>query len=323
MNTFNEVFQSRLACDGVQGVTLDVLLNASEQSSLSQVPLVTTRVNRLTKEIASNRQLYQYPVLAYVETDNEDEEPEMHLVSGRHRVAAISEIVNNWGQTASGKWCQVATPEQRNSGALTFVEGIVDCLVIGVSDEKTLAELVLTANGSRSMTAAETALSKVNVGSAGKKTSAQLEFATELHVSIPTLTFQTCFTLASKLFGAKRTSKLTGDTTYTGLYGLEKAEPVWVDIIAAFQQWFTDPTTTLPPNVARNIDQVSNAFIAYLGSTLNATQTQTLLDELKQAIADAAPAPKEKGKGSKVSDLTAQLQEAQRLIAELKAQQGL
>lgn len=325
MSSFNEYFQSRIACDGAKLFTIDELLEASERSSLSQVPLVQTRVDKLVKAILKDKQLYQFPVVAYIAPDD-DEDPEYHLVSGRHRLAAIVEIVRNYGETAKGSWAQVVTPEQRNSGALTFIEGIVEVLLIECADKRALGELVLTYNGSRSMTAAESSLTHIESGKASKKTRFQTELATDLHVAVPTLSFLTCFTIASKLIGTKRLVKETGVHTHTGLPFLESAsDDAIAEVISQFSRWFGIATSqgTLPSNLARDVAKVTQQFFDWACAATTEDQSQTVFDYLSSLLEASSEKPeKVKGKGSKVADLTAQLQEAQRLIAELKASQG-
>lgn len=325
MTSFNEYFQNKTACDGAKLFTIDELLDASDRSSLSQVPLVQTRVDKLVKAILKDKQLYQLPVLAYIAPDGDDE-VEYHLVSGRHRLAAIVEIVRNYGETAKGSWAQVVTPEQRSSGALTFIKGIVEVLLIECADKRALGELVLTYNGSRSMTAAESSLTHIESGKASKKTRFQTELATDLHVAVPTLSFLTCFTIASKLIGTKRLVKETGDHTHTGLPYLESASDDAIsEVIAQFSRWFGIATSqgTLPTNLARDVAKVTTQFFEWSTSTTTEDQSQTVFDYLASLLEASSEKPeKVKGKGSKVADLTAQLQEAQRLIAELKASQG-
>lgn len=323
---FCERFQSKLACDGTKLFTLDELETASELSSLSQVPLVETRVNKLVKDIAKQKQLFQFPVVAYVAVED-DEEPEYHLVSGRHRIAAIAEIVRNWGETASGTWTQVVTEAQRETGALSFVEGIVEVLLIECADKRTLGELVLTYNGSRSMTAAESSLTNIESGSASKRCKFQTGLATDLHVSVPSLSFQSCFTVASKLIGVKRLCKETGEHTYTGMPYLEAAsDDAVAEVVVQFTHWFAiaSEAGTLPSNMARNVVSIVAQFFDWSKSTLTEDQTQTVWDYLTHLLETSSVKPgKTKGKGSKVSDLVAALEEAQRQIAELKASQGM
>ena len=163
--TFAQLFQTRIISDAYMTAKLSTLLVAVDNASTAQYALNTKKAEALVKSIVKTGSLLIAPLMAQLNDVD-------HIVSGRHRVWAANYICTHYGVNAKG---QVVL----KSDTLTLepIEGEMLIDLCEVTDMSTLAALILAENGSRTMSAPETAAVKASGGYATPGDLLKLRFA--------------------------------------------------------------------------------------------------------------------------------------------------
>lgn len=150
--TFSSLFQTRITSDAYILADISELLVASENASTAQYALNDKKAQALVKSIVKTGSLLIAPLMAQLNDVD-------HIVSGRHRVWAANYICSNYGVNAKGQ--VVALTDTATLEPITGEMLIDQC---EVTDMATLAALILAENGSRTMSAPETASVKASGG---------------------------------------------------------------------------------------------------------------------------------------------------------------
>lgn len=167
MTSFATLFQRSIQSDAYIEVPISKMVEASTRSSIAQYPLNEGNVQRMIKSVLKAGVLYITPQVASF--NNND-----FTVSGRHRIEMARRMCAHYGINAKGK---VELITEANRGSLEIIEPtmLIDYLV--VDSMATLSGLILAANGSRTMTAPETASVKLLGGYATPSDKVKLRFA--------------------------------------------------------------------------------------------------------------------------------------------------
>ena len=165
MTSFAELFQTKITSDAYVEASIADLIVASENASTAQYALNDKKAAALVKSIVKTGSLLIAPLMARL---GEVE----HIVSGRHRVWSANYICSNYGINAKG---QVVL----KSDVLTLepIEPVMFIDQCEVADNATLAALILAENGSRTMSAPETASVKASGGYATEGDKFKLRFS--------------------------------------------------------------------------------------------------------------------------------------------------
>ncbi|ABI33151.1 PfWMP4_07 [Phormidium phage Pf-WMP4] len=148
MANFNSIFQNRVEYLGIEPMGIAEIGEALRNSYLHQFEVNASRVETLGKDIIKQAQLWQLPRLVFVvETQT------WILGGGRHRLEAVSAIVDNYGVNASGKL--VKLDSDGTDLEVDSIEPVINVEKFRVQTTKDLVQFLQTDNGSRSMTAAE------------------------------------------------------------------------------------------------------------------------------------------------------------------------
>lgn len=174
MTSFADLFQRHVSSDSYIEFTIDEMLASSERSSIAQYPLNQSKVGRIVKSIIKDSVLYICPQQASFNGLD-------YTVGGRHRTAAADIICRTYGINAKGK------PElytEVNRQTLVPIERRMLVDYVCVDSMSTLAGLILASNGSRTMTAPESAAVKALGGYATPADKFKLRFAPYLAANL-------------------------------------------------------------------------------------------------------------------------------------------
>lgn len=163
--TFAQLFQTRITSDSYISADIADLLVASENASTAQYALNSKKAQALVKSIVKTGSLLIAPLMAQLNGVD-------HIVSGRHRTYAADYICKNYGVNAKGQ-----VVEKSDVLTLEPIEGEMLIDQCEVTDMATLAALILAENGSRTMSAPETAAVKASGGYATPGDKLKLRFA--------------------------------------------------------------------------------------------------------------------------------------------------
>lgn len=163
--TFAQLFQTKVTSDSYVTANISDLLIACENASTAQYPLNDKKRDAIVKSVVKTGSLLIAPTLALL---NDVE----HMVAGRHRTSAADIICRLYGVNAKG---QVVL----KSDVLTLepIEGEMLIDQCEVTDNATLAALILAQNGSRTMSGPETAAVKASGGYATAGDKFKLRFS--------------------------------------------------------------------------------------------------------------------------------------------------
>lgn len=271
-------------------MTLDELNQAATNVSTAQEPIITARAATIAKEIAKSKQLWVAPTVARFDNTN-------FLVSGRHRVAALTELVNTHGLDAKGLLCAYANNKWAGAGeppALTPLTPLVNVEVIECHSMKAVAALQMAYNGSRSMTAAEKLVVKASHTKLTPSEAVKQSMARKFQAACG-VTFQTGLAMATAMG-----TKIKGM-----IYITDAQQNEAVDEVA---NWMNANPTLVPGNMALKYRDVIDAvcYQAVAGFDAEGTAIESSwIAEFASQIEKPAAAPK-KASTSELADKLAQ-----------------
>lgn len=167
MASFASLFQYEIGSDAYVEVKVDAMVQAAARSSIAQYALNEGNVTKTVKDVIKKGILYMTPqVASYNGSD--------YMVSGRHRTEVARRICAHYGLDAKNK-VQLIT--EANRADLQVIEPLMRVDYLTVDNMETLSGLILAANGSRTMTAPETASVKLLGGYATPSDKIKLRFA--------------------------------------------------------------------------------------------------------------------------------------------------
>jgi uncharacterized protein with GYD domain len=327
--TFAQLFQNKVSFMGMtpQVVTIAELEEAAHRVSTHQVPLIATRVATIKSNIVKTKQLWQVLVLARITESGED-----YLVHGRHRTAAIAEICNNYGVTASGKIVELGRFDKDGQPIPnpdhTKIEPAVSVLRVVVPDMETLSALQETFNGSRSMSPAEKILMEAAAkGALSPAKEAKMKLVTEFMTKGLFSTLQIALGVATAVQSAlanpdKYLDKVLGEVENPYAFST-KTKLEWdVDgdaigaICLEFAEYMELYKDEVPSNMGLNYKGLVNKVLTQ-GVSLTDENGDEYIGSLLESIAALLPAPE---KATKTRGASAQVKELQEQLAELRAQ---
>ena len=167
MASFASLFQYEIGSDAYVEVQVDAMVEAAKRSSIAQYSLNEGNVTKTVKDVIKKGILYMTPqVASYNGSD--------YMVSGRHRTEVARRICAHYGVNAKNK---VELITEANRGSLQVIEPLMRVDYVTVDSMETLSGLILSPNGSRTMTAPETASVKMLGGYATPSDKIKLRFA--------------------------------------------------------------------------------------------------------------------------------------------------
>lgn len=295
MFAFNSKFQQSVKFHEIATFSLHTLALALEQASNHQFPVNPTKVGAIVKSLVKG-ELLVAPKLAFITG-----EPEvLHIVSGRHRVSAIKQFVEQYGVKADGKVVAITEAKKEN---VDRIEGTVECCVYEVPNLATLGALMMAENGSRSMSSAERAVVKLRGAVATPGEMLKVRISNIFITAIPQLTAPTAMSIAAKLTTAVKGIKSATNETIEG-------------IAETFSEYMTENPKAVPSNLARDygllVDAVFSLTMVYEDNNGDEI-TDTYLNYLNYAIPVVT-----KEKASKTKESAAVVTEMMKQIAELQ-----
>lgn len=167
MASFASLFQYEIGSDSYVEVKVDAMIEASKRSSIAQYALNENNLSKILKDVIKKGILYMTPqVASYNGSD--------FLVSGRNRAEVARRICAHYGVNAKNK---VELITEANRASLQVIEPRMRVDYVTVDSMETLSGLILAANGSRTMSAPETASVKMLGGYATPSDKIKLRFA--------------------------------------------------------------------------------------------------------------------------------------------------
>lgn len=235
INTF---FQAQTASNCDVTLTIDELLAAAAAVSTAQEPVIEARANVILKAIIKEKQLWVRPTVAQFAGQD-------FLVSGRHRVTALSRLAANYYVNAVNAVLPI--PEGGIPEGGVTITPIVNCDVVICQSMRAVAKLQESFNGSRSMTAAEKMLVKQSFSKLTPSELAKQSMARKLQAAIG-VTFQTGLAVATRISSKVKTFAYATDDQLTALAEI-------------FQEYMTGNPTSVPSNMAREYGVLVDAVI--------------------------------------------------------------
>lgn len=234
----SSMFQSQTASNCDVTLTIDELLAAAEAVSTAQEPVIEARANVILKAIIKEKQLWVRPTVAQFAGQD-------FLVSGRHRVTALSRLAANYYVNAVNAVLPI--PEGGIPEGGVSITPIVNCDVVICQSMRAVAKLQESFNGSRSMTAAEKMLVKQSFSKLTPSELAKQSMARKLQSAIG-VTFQTGLAIATRISSKVKTFAYATDDQLTALAEI-------------FQEYITGNPTSVPSNMAREYGTLVDAVI--------------------------------------------------------------
>ena len=167
MASFASLFQYEIGSDAYVECDVNAMVEAAKRSSIAQYALNEGNIQKMIKSVVKSGILYITPQVASFNGND-------YMVSGRHRTEVARRICAHYGIDAKGK-VQLIT--EANRGSLEIIEPLMRVDYLTVDSMATLSGLILAANGSRTMTAPETASVKLLGGYATPSDKIKLRFA--------------------------------------------------------------------------------------------------------------------------------------------------
>lgn len=147
-------------------LSLAELTLAAEASCTAQEPVKPSRVKALVASILKDKQLWQPPKLVYI-----NETQELLAFGGRHRIAAITAICNDYVVTPTG----ALVPRSAATTDCEAIEPAVGTIYVSVDTRSDAANLLTSDNSSRSMTPAERLFTEEFAGTLSALTALKLK----------------------------------------------------------------------------------------------------------------------------------------------------
>jgi len=289
MKALNTLLQSQTTVEGGETYTLDQLDAAAHLVSTAQEPIIESRAKTILKGIISDSQLWMRPVVATFGGV-------AYLVSGRHRSAALSMLVEDYYLNALGKLTRI--PEGGIPEGGSELQGLINVEVIACASMKAVAKLQEAYNGSRSMTPAEKMLVKASFTALTPTEAAKQALARKFQAGLG-VTFQTGLSIAA--------------TMSTKVKHLQYVTEGQADeLVEVFNDYITSNPEKVPANLARDYKKLIDLIVAQQVPDFDEEGTATTISII-DSWGSNIQKPEKKATASKTNQL------AEKLAAAMKA----